>query len=108
MTNEMANDALELKKLLQVGPLEFKGCSGLFAHKLGLILDFVASGAAAEPAEEPEDETPAYGIEFALSIAKLWRAGKMIGGDEDAVRDALLAEVEKLRAERTGDELGPE
>lgn len=49
MTKEMANDAAELKKLLQVGPLEFKGCSGLYAHKLGLILDYVATRAADEP-----------------------------------------------------------
>lgn len=40
-------------------------------------------------------------IEDALKIARLWRVGKMIGGNEDAVRDALLAEVERLHAERT-------
>jgi len=54
---------------------------------------------AAEPADELRDETPTYDIEFAVNIARLWRAGKMIGGDEDAVRDALLTEVERLRGE---------
>jgi hypothetical protein len=44
--------------------------------------------------EAPE----AYQLDFALRIARLWRAGKMIGGDEDAVRNALLAEVERLHA----------
>jgi hypothetical protein len=38
-------------------------------------------------------------IEEAIRIADLWRAGKLIGGDEDAVRDALLGEVERLQAE---------
>lgn len=37
-------------------------------------------------------------IEQAIKIADLWRAGKMIGGDEDRVRNTLLGEVERLRA----------
>lgn len=36
-------------------------------------------------------------IEEALRTAELWKVGKMIGGDEDAVRDALLDEVRRLR-----------
>ena len=38
-------------------------------------------------------------IEDAMRYAELWRAGKLIGADEDEVRNALLAEVERLRAE---------
>lgn len=38
-------------------------------------------------------------IEEAIRYATLWRAGKMIGGDEDEVRNALLGEVERLRSE---------
>jgi hypothetical protein len=53
-----------------------------------------------EPSEE-SDAPEAYEIEFAINIARLWRAGKMIGGDEHAVRNALLAEVERLRVNRT-------
>jgi hypothetical protein len=47
---------------------------------------------------EGDDEPVTYSAEDAIRIAGLWRAGKMIGGDEDGVRDALLAEVERLRA----------
>lgn len=36
-------------------------------------------------------------IEHAINIARLWRAGKMVGWDEDIVRNTLLHEVEKLR-----------
>lgn len=39
------------------------------------------------------------GVGEAIRIAELWREGKMVGGDEDEVRDALLGEVERLRAE---------
>jgi hypothetical protein len=39
-----------------------------------------------------------YDIAFALHIAKCWRAGKMIGGDEDEVRDALLKAFEDLHS----------
>lgn len=35
---------------------------------------------------------------FAMEMAALWRAGKLIGGDEDAVRDALLAGMERTLA----------
>jgi hypothetical protein len=45
--------------------------------------------------QEPPEE---HDVERAVRIARLWRAGKMIGGDEDEVRDTLLAEVERLRA----------
>ena len=34
---------------------------------------------------------------MAIRIAELWQAGKMIGGDEDEVRNALLEEVHRLR-----------
>lgn len=36
-------------------------------------------------------------IDRAIKVAELWKAGKMIGEDEDEVRDALLAEVKKHR-----------
>lgn len=51
----------------------------------------------AEPGDE-HDEPVDYDIEEAIRIAGLWRAGKMIGGDEAGVRDVLLAEIERLRA----------
>lgn len=35
-----------------------------------------------------------YSTDEAIRIAKLWRAGKMIGGNEAGVRDALLKEIE--------------
>jgi hypothetical protein len=35
--------------------------------------------------------------EEAINVAQLWRAGKMIGADEDEVRDALLDECLRLR-----------
>lgn len=34
-------------------------------------------------------------IEYAIRIAELWREGKMIGADEDEIRETLLAKVEK-------------
>ena len=37
-------------------------------------------------------------IEHAINTAELWEAGKMIGGDEDEIRNTLLHEVKKLRA----------
>lgn len=42
--------------------------------------------------------------EDAIRTAQLWSTGKLIGGDEDAVREALLVEVERLQAllERLG------
>jgi hypothetical protein len=46
-------------------------------------------------------------FEHALNTAQLWRDGKMIGGDEDAVRNALLAEVERLRPAIQGEGLSP-
>lgn len=52
----------------------------------------------AEPGDEPE-EPDAYELDDALRIARLWRAGKMIVADEDAVLNALLAEIERMRAE---------
>ena len=36
-------------------------------------------------------------IENAINTAELWQAGKMIGGDEDEVRNTLLDEVKKLK-----------
>lgn len=38
-------------------------------------------------------------IEDAMRYAELWRAGKLIGADEDDVRNTLLGEVERLRSE---------
>lgn len=38
-------------------------------------------------------------IDEAVRIAELWGAGKMIGGDVDAVIAALLKEVKRLRGE---------
>ncbi len=32
----------------------------------------------------------------AIETARLWKAGKLIGGDEDEVRNALLDEVDRL------------
>lgn len=42
-----------------------------------------------------DNEPQEYTLEHALNIARLWRAGKMIGGDEDAVIFALLLELER-------------
>lgn len=36
-------------------------------------------------------------IEAAMSYAKLWREGKMIGADESEVISTLLAEIERLQ-----------
>jgi hypothetical protein len=62
---------------------------------------------AVEP-ESDDDAPEAIEIEFALRIAKLWRAGKMIGGDEDAVRNALLEEIERLRENRAAEPPAPQ
>ncbi len=35
-------------------------------------------------------------IKTALNLAELWGAGKMIGGDEDAVISSLLAELKTV------------
>jgi hypothetical protein len=56
----------------------------------------------AAPEPTGDDEPVEYEIEDAIRIAGLWRAGKMIGGDEDGIRNALLAEVERLRALNRG------
>ena len=45
------------------------------------------------PACNPDADTAMY-----IRIAELWKVGKMIGGDEDEVRNALLAEVHRLQA----------
>jgi hypothetical protein len=42
----------------------------------------------------------AYDIDLAMHIAECWEAGKMIGGDPDAVIAALLNEVRRLRQNR--------
>ncbi len=48
---------------------------------------------------EADDQMPEeYTLERALTVARLWRAGKLIGADEDAVRNALLAELERRGA----------
>lgn len=47
--------------------------------------------------EEASDaEVAEYSLEEALHLARLWRAGKLIGGDSDAVIQALLTEIERL------------
>ena len=48
-------------------------------------------------AELEREVTTEYSLDRAISLAQLWRAGKLIGGDVDGVRDALLAEVERAR-----------
>lgn len=48
---------------------------------------------------EYDIEGDEYGAERAIEIARLWRAGKLIGADEDAVVEALLTEVERLMSE---------
>lgn len=45
-------------------------------------------------ANEPRE----YTLDYALNIARLWRAGKLIGGDKDSVIAALLTEVERLQS----------
>ena len=47
--------------------------------------------------ELPELPEPDSQTQHAIRIAELWRAGKMIGWDEDDVREALLGEVARLR-----------
>lgn len=44
------------------------------------------------------DEVELMPLDQAIYIAQLWRAGKMIGWDDDMVRNTLLAEVERVRA----------
>ncbi len=43
-----------------------------------------------------------YPLADALRLARSWREGKMIGGDQDAVIEALLREVERLNATEGG------
>lgn len=45
---------------------------------------------------EVDEDVTEYPLDYALHLARLWRAGKMIGGDQDAVIQALLIEVERL------------
>lgn len=51
--------------------------------------------------ELDKDDPVSYDIEEAIRIAALWRAGKLLGADQDGVREALLTEVERLRAEKS-------
>lgn len=44
------------------------------------------------------EEVELMPLDQAIYIAQLWRVGKMIGWDEDMVRNTLLAEVERVRA----------
>jgi hypothetical protein len=77
--------------------------------KIKAELSHLGEGAPRAHAHEPEgepDEPVDYAIEDAIRIAGLWRAGKMIGGDQDGVRDALLAEVERLRVLKPPGESG--
>lgn len=46
---------------------------------------------------ERQAESIEYTIEDAIKLAQLWREGKLIGGDDDGCRNALLIEVERLR-----------
>ena len=38
-----------------------------------------------------------YSLDQALNLARLWKAGKMIGGDEEQVIFALLRHIEQLK-----------
>lgn len=40
-----------------------------------------------------------YTLDEAMRYAKLWRAGKLLGGDSNAVIFALLGEIERLRGD---------
>lgn len=48
--------------------------------------------------EATREQPPEIDTEFAIYLAKLWRAGTMAAGDEVAVRNTLLAEIERIRA----------
>lgn len=50
-----------------------------------------------------KEDPVSYDIEEAIRIAGLWRAGKLLGADQDGVREALLTEVERLRVEKITD-----
>lgn len=102
----MTND--ELARLLLECGSEFEMCESHWGSDYTDIRTRLKAAAAElQSAAEP----PIYDIDFALNIAQLWRANKMIGGDEDAVRNALLAEVERLRDDprerHRGDEIDP-
>jgi hypothetical protein len=56
------------------------------------------AGVKAPDRSQPAVEAPSAETEAAIHTAELWAAGKMIGGDQDEVREALLAEVKRLRA----------
>ena len=47
-----------------------------------------------------------YSLEQALNTARLWRLGKLIGGEPYEVVDALLTEVERLAAQPKSYERG--
>lgn len=85
----------ELAELLLECEREFEMCESHWGSDYTDIRTRLKA-AAAETAED-SDEPVTYDIEDAIRIAGLWRVGKMIGGDQDGVRDALLAEVERVR-----------
>ena len=51
----------------------------------------------AEGLPDPGEEHEAYDLDMSLRTAKLWRAGKLIGGDPYAVIQGLLTELERLQ-----------
>lgn len=74
-------------------------------RELALHLCHLAESSPETPSDPTStDSADTYTLDFALRIARLWRAGKLIGADEDAVRNALLAEVERLHASETKEE----
>lgn len=54
------------------------------------------SSAPETPPKPPGEDTGLYSAGYAINIAKLWRAGKLIGGNQDEVVFALLREIERL------------
>jgi hypothetical protein len=52
--------------------------------------------------DDAEIEEP-YTLDEALRYARLWRAGKLIGGNSDSVIFALLAEIERTQSDGGAD-----
>lgn len=65
-----------------------------FSDTSGIVGGVMVSGVDDAPDDDAE---VVYTLNQALNLARLWRAGKLIGGDEDAVIFALLAEIERLQ-----------
>jgi hypothetical protein len=60
---------------------------------------------AEPPIPHDTEETGLYTVAQAIHLAERWRAGKLIGGDQDQVMFTLLREIERLRGspEETSD-----